>query len=174
MRRTSAQDRREIEVFLRNNEYIASIPQEEYVAYQTLLNDAEDVWHRAKEENDYAAFEPYLAQIVEINDEWITKRVGIKERRISEDNEYTSDFSTKAALQALERANMTADQLDLICNLKKELDKGNAFAADWLGSAVKRLRSPAARQIAELVLRTDHNRWWYGRVDPQWWVRRGK
>ena len=67
-----------------------------------------------------------------------------------------------------------ADQLDLICNLKEELDKGNAFAADWLGSAVKRLRSPAARQIAELVLRTDHNRWWYGRVDPQWWVRRGK
>ncbi len=66
------------------------------------------------------------------------------------------------------------DQLDLICNLKEELDKGNAFAADWLGSAVKRLRSPAARQIAELVLRTDHNRWWYGRVDPQWWVRRGK
>ena len=35
-----------------------------------------------------------------------------------------------------------ADQLDLICNLKAELDKGNKFAADWLESAVKRLRRP--------------------------------
>ena len=67
-----------------------------------------------------------------------------------------------------------ADQLDLICNLKAEQDKGNAFAADWLDSAIKRLRTQAARQIADLVLRTDHNRWWFGRVDPQWWVHRGK
>ncbi len=43
------------------------IPKEEYVAYQTLINEAEDVWHRAKEENDYPAFEPYLAKIVDYN-----------------------------------------------------------------------------------------------------------
>ena len=67
-----------------------------------------------------------------------------------------------------------ADQLDLICNLKVELDKGNAFAGQWLESAVKRLRSPAARDLAEVVLRTDHNRWWYGRVEKDWWVRRGQ
>lgn len=67
-----------------------------------------------------------------------------------------------------------ADQLDLIFNLKAELDKGNAFAAEWLKSAVKRLRSPAAQELAECVLRTDHNRWWYERVEPQWWVRRRK
>ncbi|MDY0259208.1 MAG: HD domain-containing protein [Desulfovibrio sp.] len=67
-----------------------------------------------------------------------------------------------------------ADQLDLICNLKAELDKGNAFAAQWLESAVKRLRSPEARELAEVVLRTDHNRWWYGRVEKDWWVRRNQ
>lgn len=43
------------------------IPQDEYVAYQALVNDADAVWHRAKEENDYAAFEPYLAKIVDAN-----------------------------------------------------------------------------------------------------------
>ena len=37
-----------------------------------------------------------------------------------------------------------ADQLDLICNLKAELDKGNKFAADWLESAARRPR-PCAR-----------------------------
>ena len=67
-----------------------------------------------------------------------------------------------------------ADQLDLICNLKAELDKGNAFASQWLESAVKRLRSPEARELAEVVLRTDHNRWWYGRVEKDWWVRRNQ
>ena len=65
-----------------------------------------------------------------------------------------------------------ADLLDLICNLKAELDKGNKFAADWLESAVKRLRSPQAQALCEVILRTDHNRWWYGRVDKTWWIDR--
>lgn len=67
-----------------------------------------------------------------------------------------------------------ADQLDLICNLKAELDKGNSFAGEWLTSALQRLQSPAARQLAEVIARTDHNRWWYGRVDRDWWVKRGR
>lgn len=67
-----------------------------------------------------------------------------------------------------------ADQLDLICNLKVELERGNAFAARWLESAVARLQTPLGRQVAETVLRTDSSRWWYGQVDPDWWVRRGR
>lgn len=43
------------------------IPVEEYVAYQRLINESEDVWHRAKTENDYAAFAPYIDRIVEAN-----------------------------------------------------------------------------------------------------------
>ena len=43
------------------------IPMEEYVAYQTLLNQADDVWHRAKEQNDYASFQPVLQQIIDYN-----------------------------------------------------------------------------------------------------------
>lgn len=63
----SAQDRREIEVFLRENEYISSIPQDEYVAYTVLLNNAETVWHKAKAENDFASFAPYIRDIFETN-----------------------------------------------------------------------------------------------------------
>ncbi len=54
-----------------------------------------------------------LAQIVETNDEWITKRVGIKERRISE-TEFTSEMGAKAAQAALDDAGVTADELDMI------------------------------------------------------------
>ena len=65
-----------------------------------------------------------------------------------------------------------ADQLDLIFNLKAELDKGNAFALEWLESAVRRLTTPQARLVAAAALRADHNRWWYGRVEKSWWVNR--
>ena len=55
-----------------------------------------------------------LERMVETTDEWITTRTGIKERRIAAKNEFTSDLATQAALRAMRRAGVTADQLDLI------------------------------------------------------------
>lgn len=43
------------------------IPMEEYVAYSTLLTNANAVWHEAKEKSDYATFAPYLQQIIDYN-----------------------------------------------------------------------------------------------------------
>src|SRR6186997_685469 len=55
-----------------------------------------------------------LEKMVETSDEWITTRTGIKQRRIAAETEYTSDMAAKAALLAMERGNITADQIDLI------------------------------------------------------------
>ena len=55
-----------------------------------------------------------LEKMVDTSDEWITSRTGIKERRIAAETEYTSDMAAKAALLAMERGNITADQIDLI------------------------------------------------------------
>ena len=55
-----------------------------------------------------------LARMIETTDEWITTRTGIKERRIAAKNEFTSDLATQAALCAMRRAGVTADQVDLI------------------------------------------------------------
>src|SRR5262245_42176789 len=55
-----------------------------------------------------------LAKIVETSDEWITSRTGIKERRIAADNEFTSDLGAEAALRAMKKSGVTADQIDLI------------------------------------------------------------
>ena len=63
----SPRDRREIQVFLREQEYTAAIPQAEYVGYVTLLNRADAVWHRAKLENDFAAFAPLIREIFDAN-----------------------------------------------------------------------------------------------------------
>ena len=54
-----------------------------------------------------------ISKLVETNDEWIVKRTGISERRISE-GEDTSDMATKAALLALKRADVDPKNLDLI------------------------------------------------------------
>ena len=55
-----------------------------------------------------------LEKIVDTSDEWITTRTGIKQRHKAADNEYTSQFGTKAALQALERAGLRPTDLDII------------------------------------------------------------
>lgn len=55
-----------------------------------------------------------LEKMVETSDEWITTRTGIKERRIAAADEFTSDLAAKAALRAMESAQITAEQIDLI------------------------------------------------------------
>lgn len=54
-----------------------------------------------------------LEKMVETNDEWIVKRTGISQRRIAQDED-TSDLGTKAARIALERANLTAKDVDAV------------------------------------------------------------
>ncbi len=55
-----------------------------------------------------------LEKLVDTSDEWITSRTGIKERRLAAKNEFTSDLAANAALRALQKAGVTAEQLDLI------------------------------------------------------------
>ncbi|MCR6571228.1 ketoacyl-ACP synthase III [Campylobacter insulaenigrae] len=55
-----------------------------------------------------------LEKIVETSNEWILRRTGIEERRIANDNENTSDLGTKAAIKAIQRANLTPQDIDAI------------------------------------------------------------
>ena len=55
-----------------------------------------------------------LEKIVDTTDEWITTRTGIKERRLAAEGEFTSDMAAHAARRAMEKAGITADQIDLI------------------------------------------------------------
>lgn len=54
-----------------------------------------------------------ISKIVDTNDEWIVQRVGIKERRISID-ENASDMGVKAAINAFENSGVKAEEIDLI------------------------------------------------------------
>lgn len=55
-----------------------------------------------------------LEKIIDTTDDWITERTGIKERRISNDSETSSELAYKASLKALNKVNIKADELDLI------------------------------------------------------------
>jgi len=86
-----------------------------------------------------------LEQMVDTSDEWIVPRTGIRERRIAAPDQATSDLAALAARQALERAQMSADQIDAIivatctpdhmfpataCLVQAQLGAGNAMAFD--------------------------------------------
>src|SRR5450759_6043012 len=55
-----------------------------------------------------------LEKLVDTSDEWIRNMTGIRERRIAADDEATSDFATKAAKLALQRAGVEPKEIDLI------------------------------------------------------------
>lgn len=55
-----------------------------------------------------------LERMVETSDEWITERTGIRERRIAAEGEASSDMAAAAAKQALETAEVRAEDLDMI------------------------------------------------------------
>lgn len=54
-----------------------------------------------------------LSRIVETNDEWITKRIGVKQRHVAT-TETNVDLGVAAALRAMENAGVTAEDIDLI------------------------------------------------------------
>ena len=55
-----------------------------------------------------------LAKMVDTNDEWIVERTGIKERRIINENENTSDMAYQAALNAIKMAEIDPATIDFI------------------------------------------------------------
>ncbi len=63
----SDREKREVSEFMRNIDYVSSIPKEEYQEYVMLVNESEIAWKKAKEENDYDSFCPYLQKIFDTN-----------------------------------------------------------------------------------------------------------
>ena len=59
--------RRLAELRKKGCEQLTRIPQEEYIAYNVLVDKAEGIWRVAKQNNDFAAFAPVLEEIVAYN-----------------------------------------------------------------------------------------------------------
>ena len=111
-----------------------------------------------------------LEKMVDTTDEWIRSRTGIEERHVAAEGEYTVDLAEKAALNAMQAAGKTKDDIDLVivatttadrvfpstaCLLQKRLDIHGCAAFDVqavctgfvyaLGIADKFLRTDSAK-----------------------------
>jgi len=86
-----------------------------------------------------------LEKIVDTSDEWILSRTGIRERHIVSEGEKFSDLCTRAGEQALKRAHLKPEDLDMIlvgtisgdmpfpatsCLVQRNLGAPNAAASD--------------------------------------------
>jgi len=69
-----------------------------------------------------------------------------------------------------------ADNLEWILALKEEVDTGNTRALLWIKSAVARLHTKDAKDIANVIMTTDSNDWWFDKKSQKskWWVNRNK
>lgn len=65
-----------------------------------------------------------------------------------------------------------ADQLDLLLNLKRELDLGNKYAQQWIDNLVPRLGTELGKELAATIVRVDHTDWWFADKDPSCWARK--
>lgn len=59
--------RRQVEELRRSYAQLTRIPADEYMEYAMLTNEADDVWHRAKEQSDFELFRPVLEKLVAFN-----------------------------------------------------------------------------------------------------------
>ncbi len=86
-----------------------------------------------------------LEEFVDTSDEWIRSRTGMKVRHVVEEGQLTSDIASEAALNALEDAGLTAEDLDVIivasitgdvgfpstaCYVQQKIGAVNAYAFD--------------------------------------------
>ncbi len=114
---------------------------------------------------DYVLTNEELSSMVDTNDEWITKRVGIKERHVSQ-GETTCYMGTCAAMQALENAGMLPEDIEMIiattatpdffypslsCLIQREIKADNAFCFDLTAGCSGFIY---AADVAEKYLRT--------------------
>ncbi len=82
-----------------------------------------------------------------------------------------NEFNEAATIEA--RIARDADQLDLILELKEQLDIGNKNAQDWIYYAVKRLFTETAKEIAEQIINSHSSDWWFNK-NSKWWIRGNK
>lgn len=59
--------KRQAEVLMRQYRQLTLIPQDEYMDYAMLTNEASDIWHKAKEDSNFELFRPVLERLVAYN-----------------------------------------------------------------------------------------------------------
>jgi len=108
-----------------------------------------------------------LEKMVDTSDEWITKRTGIKERRIAAKGQAASDLAVNAAKEALENAKLKPEDIDLIIVTTVTPDTRFPSTACWVQKAL------GAQKAACMDLSAACTGYIYGIVTAQQFIANG-
>lgn len=67
-----------------------------------------------------------------------------------------------------------SDNLEWIITLKEQVDIGNTRAEEWIESALKRLKTKVAKEVAAEIMRSESTDWWFSDKESSWWVNRNQ
>jgi putative hydrolases of HD superfamily len=85
---------------------------------------------------------------------------------------YVREF--EAAETPAARLAKDADQLELLLMLKEQGDLGNPHVDDWIKPLLARLRTDAGKQLANEILATRWDEWWFNDKHDAHWVNGSK
>ena len=84
-----------------------------------------------------------LASKLETTNSWIVEKLGIHERRVAFDNEWTSHLATEAGKRALSAAGLSPEDLDLVIVCTSTPDRLAPSTACFVQSQLKAARAAA-------------------------------
>ena len=87
-------------------------------------------------------------------------------------NALITEYETRETIES--KLVKDADNLEWIMSLKEQCDIGNQRAKEWLPSAIARLKTDSGKLLAEIIVRTESDRWWFGDKKSEWWIHRNK
>lgn len=85
--------------------------------------------------------------------------------------ELLAEFRSQKTLEAIIARD--ADNLEMLMQLKEHLDIGNRNAEEWIPFSEKRLKTDAAKHLAQKILEGDSSAWWFDKKSD-WWIKGGK
>jgi len=98
----------------------------------------------------------------------LSKTLPFGEELIAIVNEYNAKETLEAKLAK------DADQLEWIMSLKEQVDTGNSRAESWIPSVIKRLQTEAAQKLAEIIIKTPSDNWWFSDKNSEWRISKKK
>jgi len=131
-----AQTRREVEVLRKGYDQIHRIPAEEYVAYSVLLNEAQTVWNKAKNEDNFDLFAPVLEKIVVYN----RKFAGYYQPDMLPYNALLNEYEEGLTMETLDAffAQLREAIVPLIARIRQAEQIDNSFLHATYPAAVQR------------------------------------
>lgn len=142
------QTRREVEVMRKNYDQIHRIPAEEYVAYSVLLNEAQTIWNRAKNEDDFELFAPYLEKIVSYN----KKFAGYYQPQMQPYDALLNEYEEGLTMQTLDAffAQLREAIVPLIAKIRKAEQIDDSFLYHTYPAQQQRVFSDYLMQVMNL------------------------